>query len=113
MNCKRQCYTNTKISLANDSNSINNPNNITEHLSKHFSNIAKSIATEIPERNYTFQNYFKNPRRNTLFINQIAKEEIGEAIKLLINNKAIGPKIYQQNYSKSSTKHLMNHLSIS
>ena len=49
------------------------------------------METEIPPSKQTFQDYFKHPTRNTLSINPKTKEEIQQKIKLLKNNKAIGP----------------------
>ena len=79
--------------IANDSNIINNPKDIAEHLNKYFYTIAKTIETEIPPSQQTFQDYLKNPTRNTLSIKPITKEEI-QQIKLLKNNKAIGPQYF-------------------
>ena len=62
--------------IANDNNIINNPKDIAEHLNKYFCNIAKTIETQIPPSKQTFQNYLKNPTRNTLSIKPITKEEI-------------------------------------
>ena len=60
-------------------------------LKKYFSNIVKTIETEILPSKHTFQDYLKNPIRNTLSKNPITKKEIEQEIKLLKTNKTIGP----------------------
>ena len=77
--------------IPNENNIINNPKDITEHLNKHFCNIAKTIETEISPSKQTFQNYLKNPSRNSLSIKPVTIEEIQQEVKLLKNNKATGP----------------------
>ena len=90
--------------IANDNNIINNPKDIVEYLNKHFCNIAETIETEIPPSKQTFQDYLKNPTRNTLSINPLTKEEIQQEIKLLRNNKAKGPQIIPTKFFKTFDK---------
>ena len=82
------------------------PKDITEHLNKHFCNIAKTIETEIPPSKQTFQNYLKNPTRNSLSIKPITKEEIQQEVKLLKNNTAIGPQSIPTKLFKTFNKTL-------
>ena len=74
-------------------------------------NISKTIQTEIPPSKQTFQNYVKNPTRNSLSIKLVTKEEIQQEIKLLKNNKAIGPQSIPTKLFKTFNKALSEPLS--
>ena len=74
-------------------------------------NISKTIQTEIPPSKQTFQNYVKNPTRNSLSIKPVTKEEIQQEIKLLKNNKAIGPQSIPTKLFKTFNKALNEPLS--
>ena len=74
-------------------------------------NISKTIQTEIPPNKQTFQNYVKNPTRNSLSIKPVTKEEIQQEIKLLKNNKAIGPQSIPTKLFKTFNKALSEPLS--
>ena len=103
--------------IANDNNIIGNPKDIAEHLNTQFGNMAKTIETEIPPSKQTFKDYLKNPTKNTLSINPLTKEKIQQEIKLLRNNKAIGPqsiptKLFKT-FNKSLSEPLTNLINLS
>ena len=81
------------------------------------SNISKTIETEIPPSKRTFQNYLKNPTRNTLSIKPITKEEIQQEVKLLKSNKAIGtqsiPTKLFKTFNKTLSEQLTNLINLS
>ena len=68
---------------------------------------------EMPPSKQTFQNYLKNPTRNSLSIKPVTKKEIQQEVKLLKNNKAIGPQSIPTKLFKTFNKTLSKPLTSS
>ena len=66
------------------------PKTIGNTLNKYFSSTGHQLATDIPEVNTTFCDYFDPPLQKSFYFDPIIPQEIETEISLLPYNKSLG-----------------------
>ena len=82
---------NTPNSLKEEQKIITDKKEIASHFNKFFTSIAAKIESKIFHTNNTHRHYLVRPVTKSFFINPTTPDEVESIIKLLDNNKAIGP----------------------